>query len=37
MECGKRCQPSEVVRDMQRAKGDSGVKLFHPSEYLTEQ
>ena len=28
MECGKKCQPSEVVRDMQRAKGDSGVKLW---------
>ena len=27
----------EIVRDMQRAKGDSGVKLFHPSGYLTEQ
>ena len=22
---------------MQRAKGDSGIKLFNPSEYLTEQ
>ena len=28
MECGKKCQPSEVVRDMQRAKCDSGVKLW---------
>ena len=28
MECGKKCQPSEVVRDMQRAKSDSGVKLW---------
>ena len=27
MECGKNCQPSEVVRDMQRAICDSGVKL----------
>ena len=24
----KKCQPSEVVRDMQRAKCDSGVKLW---------